>query len=158
MKPKPVSETRTTMTEVVLPNDTNSHGNVLGGKVMHLIDIAAAISAFRHCRQPVVTVSVDSVRFLHPVKMGHVIMVEACVTRAFTTSMEVECLVFSEDPLSGRRLKTSTAFLTFVAIDKKGKPSAIPKAVPESEAEKRRYAEALERRRKRLESERADDL
>ncbi|MDA2928909.1 acyl-CoA thioesterase [Acidobacteria bacterium AH-259-O06] len=150
MKGKPVSESRTTMTEVVLPNDANTHGNILGGKVMHLMDLAGAIAAFRHCRMPVVTVSVDSLRFLHPIKVGQLVLLEANVTRAFTTSMEVEAQVFSEDPLSGNRIKTSTAFLTFVALDKDGRPTPISPLIPETEEEKGRYRAALRRRRRRL--------
>ncbi|MEE8583386.1 MAG: acyl-CoA thioesterase [Acidobacteriota bacterium] len=150
MEAKTVAQSRTTMTEVVLPNDTNTLGNVLGGKVMHLMDIAAAIAAYRHCRQPVVTVSVDSLQFLHPVKMGHILMLEASVTRAFTTSMEVEVEVFSEDPLSGAKKMTSTAFLTFVAIDKQGSPSRVPAIEAETEEEKRRYEDAQQRREQRL--------
>ena len=150
MKGKPVSESRTTMTEVVLPNDANTHGNILGGKVMHLMDLAGAIAAFRHCRMPVVTVSVDSLRFLHPIKVGQLVLLEANLTRAFTTSMEVEAQVFSEDPLSGNRIKTSTAFLTFVALDKDGRPTPISPLIPETEEEKGRYRAALRRRRRRL--------
>lgn len=138
------------MTEMVLPNDANAYGNVLGGKVMHLIDMAAAISAFRHCRQPVVTVSVDSLRFLHPVKMGHIVVLEACVTRAFRTSMELEVEVHSENPLTGERKKTSTAFLTFAAIDRDGNPTPVEPIVPETEEEKRSYEEAQVRRERRL--------
>ena len=99
---------------------------------------------------PVVTVSVDSVRFLHPIKVGQLVLLEASVTRAFTTSMEVEVQVFSENPLSGKRLKTSTAFLTFVALDKDGRPTKIPPLIPETEEEKSRYRAALRRRRRRL--------
>ncbi len=150
MKGKPVSQSRTTMTEVVLPNDANTHGNILGGKVMHLMDMAGAIATFRHSRMPVVTVSVDSVRFLHPIKVGQLVLLEASVTRAFTTSMEVEVQVFSEDPLSGKRMKTSTAFLTFVALDKDGRPAKIPPLIPETEEERSRYRAALRRRRRRL--------
>lgn len=138
------------MTEVVLPNDANNHGTILGGKVMHLMDLAGAIATFRHCRRPVVTVSVDSVRFLHPIKVGQLVLLEAFVTRAFTTSMEVEVHVFSEDPLSGNRLKTSTAFLTFVALDQDGRPTKVSPLTPETEEEKSRYRAALRRRRKRL--------
>jgi acyl-CoA hydrolase len=150
MKGKPVSQSRTTMTEVVLPNDANTHGNILGGKVMHLMDMAGAIATFRHSRMPVVTVSVDSVRFLHPIKVGQLVLLEASVTRAFTTSMEVEVQVFSEDPLSGKRMKTSTAFLTFVALDKDGRPAKIPPLIAETQEEKSRYRAALRRRRRRL--------
>ncbi len=150
MKGKPVSESRTTMTEVVLPNDANTHGNILGGKVMHLMDLAGAIATFRHCRMPVVTISVDSLRFLHPIKVGQLVLLEANLTRAFTTSMEVEVQVFSEDPLSGNRIKTSTAFLSFVALDKDGRPTPISPLIPETEEEKGRYRAALRRRRRRL--------
>ena len=150
MKGKPVSQSRTTMTEVVLPNDANTHGNILGGKVMHLMDMAGAIATFRHSRMPVVTVSVDSVRFLHPIKVGQLVLLEASVTRAFTTSMEVEVQVFSENPLSGKRRKTSTAFLTFVALDKDGRPTKIPPLIPETKEENSRYRAALRRRQRRL--------
>ena len=150
MKGKPVSQSRTTMTEVVLPNDANTHGNILGGKVMHLMDMAGAIATFRHSRMPVVTVSVDSVRFLHPIKVGQLVLLEASVTRAFTTSMEVEVQVFSENPLSGKRMKTSTAFLTFVALDKDGRPTKIPPLIPETKEENSRYRAALRRRQRRL--------
>ncbi len=138
------------MTEVVLPNDANTHGNILGGKVMHLMDLAGAIATFRHCRMPVVTISVDSLRFLHPIKVGQLVLLEANMTRAFTTSMEVEVQVFSEDPLSGNRIKTSTAFLSFVALDKDGRPTPISPLIPETEEEKGRYRAALRRRRRRL--------
>jgi len=150
MKGKPVSESRTTMTEVVLPNDANTHGNILGGKVMHLMDLAGAIATFRHCRMPVVTISVDSLRFLHPIKVGQLVLLEANLTRAFTTSMEVEVQVFSEDPLSGNHIKTSTAFLTFVALDKDGRPTPISPLIPETEEDKGRYRADLRRRRRRL--------
>jgi acyl-CoA hydrolase len=150
MKGKTVSQSRTTMTEVVLPNDTSAYGIILGGKVMHLIDIAGAIAAFRHCRNPVVTVSVDSVRFLNPIRVGQLVLLEACVTRAFTTSIEVEVQVYSEDPLTGEQIRTSDAFLTFVAIDKAGVPTPIPPVIAETEAEQRRYDSALERRNRRL--------
>ena len=148
-QPKSVADSRTTMTELVLPNDANTHGNVLGGKVMHLLDLAAAIAALRHCRKPVVTVSVDSVRFLHPVKVGDVMMLEAVVTRAFTTSMELRVQVWSENPLTGKRIKTCKAFLTFVALED-GEPAAVPPLEPSTPEERRRYEEAAERRELRL--------
>lgn len=149
-KGKKVSESRTAMTELVLPNDANTHGNVLGGKVMHLMDLAGAIAAFRHCRKPVVTAAVDSVRFLHPIKVGQLMLLEAVVTRAFRTSMEVEVSVFSEDPLTGRKLATCSAFLTLVALDEEGRPTQVPPLIPESDEEKQRYQAAEERRRRRL--------
>lgn len=150
LKGKRVCESRTTMTEFVLPNDANTHGNVLGGKVMHLMDLAAAIAAFRHCRNPVVTVSVDSVRFLHPVKVGAVMMLEAVITRAFKSSMEIQVQVRSEDLISGEQLKTCSAFLTFVAIDEDGKPTLVPPILPETEEEIERFEAALARREHRL--------
>lgn len=137
------------MTELALPNDANTHGNVLGGKVMHLMDLAAAVAAFRHARRPVVTVSVDSVRFLHPVKVGEVMIFEAVVTRAFRTSMEVKVEVQSENVLTGERLRTCSAYLTFVALDG-GRPCPVPQLVPENEEEQRRYEGALARREYRL--------
>jgi acyl-CoA hydrolase len=150
MEAKPASLSKTSMTEYVLPNDANIYGNILGGKVMHLIDMAGATAALRHCRMPVVTVSVDSVRFLHPVKVGQLLLLEACVTRAFTTSMEVEVQVFSEDPLTGERRQTSDAFLTFVAIDPSGRPTEVPPVLPETDEERQRFESALARRGRRL--------
>jgi acyl-CoA hydrolase len=151
LKPKTVDESRTTMTEIVLPNDANVYGNMLGGRVMHLIDLAGAIAAFRHCRQPVVTVSVDSLIFHHPIKVGELILLEAVVNRAFSTSMEVEVKVCSEHTLTGKRLKTSTAFLTFVALDKDGKPSRVPPSLAETPEQQKRYHAARQRRKRRLE-------
>ncbi len=142
------------MTELVLPNDANTHGTILGGRVMHLIDLAGAISAFRHCRRPVVTASVDSLIFLHPIKVGQLIMLEAVVTRSFHSSMEVQVEVWSEEPLTGEKLRTSTAFLTFVALDGVGRPTDVPAVLPETEAEKQQFDEAAERRQRRLESKR----
>ncbi len=140
------------MTELVLPNDANIYGNMLGGRVMHLMDMAGATAALRHARKPVVTISVDSLRFLNPVRVGHLVVLEAFVTRAFRTSMEVEVQVFSEDPYSGHKTKTSDAFLTFVAIDPQGRPTEVPPVVPETEEERRRYAAAKGRREKRLDA------
>jgi acyl-CoA hydrolase len=139
------------MTELVLPNDANTHGNILGGRVMHLIDLAGAMAAFRHCRLPVVTVSVDSLVFLHPIKVGQLILLKAVVNRAFQTSMEVEVEVMSEDPLTGQRRRTSTAFLTFVALGENGKPTEAPPVLPGNREEERRYRLALKRRKLRLE-------
>jgi len=144
----------TSMTEIVLPNDANVHGNILGGKVMHLVDLAGAIAAYRHCRMPVVTASVDSMIFHHPIKVGHLVLLEAQVNRAFGTSMEVEVTVCSENPISGKRLKTSTAFLTFVALDDHGRPTQVPPIVPETEQDKKRYEAALVRRELRLQEAR----
>lgn len=149
-KGKPVAESVVEMIEVVLPNDANPLGNILGGKVMHLIDIAGAIAAHRHSQSQVVTVSVDNVDFLHPIRVGQLIVLRSRVTRAFHTSIEVEVKVFLEDYLTRERKQTSSAFVTYVAIDKAGKPKAVPPVIPRTTEEKRRYREALVRRRNRL--------
>ena len=139
------------MTEIVLPNHANVHGNILGGRVMHLIDLAAAMAASRHSRRQSVTASVDSLVFLHPIKVGELVLLEANVCRAFRTSMEVEVEVFSEDLRTGDRLQTSTAFLTFVALDPGGNPCEVPPPIrPLTEADRRRFEGALERRKQRL--------
>jgi acyl-CoA hydrolase len=147
---RPVSASRTEMTELVLPQDSNILGNILGGRVMHLIDIAAAIAAQRHCRRQVVTASVDHLDFLNPVRVGDLIVLEARVNCAFHTSVEVGVDVFSEDSVSGIRKHTTTAFLTFVALDETGKPVPVPPVIPDSSEEKRRYKEAGERREIRI--------
>jgi acyl-CoA hydrolase len=148
---KLVRESQAEMVEVVLPNDANPLGNILGGKVMHLIDIAAAIAAHRHSRSYVVTASMDHVDFLHPVRIGELIVLKSSVNRVFHTSMEVGVKVFAENVLTGERRHTSSAFVTFVAIDDQGKPKPIPPVIPETEEDKRRYEQAEVRRRHRLE-------
>ena len=145
-----VEESQVEMLEVVLPNDANLLGNILGGKVMHLIDIAGAIAAHRHSRSQVVTASVDSLDFRHPVRVGQIIILRAFVTRAFTTSMEVEVNVYCDDYVESKRRQTSSAFLTYVALDSEGKPAPVPPLIPRTRDERRRYREALERRRHRL--------
>lgn len=150
LKGKTVADSATEMIEVVLPNDANPLGNILGGKVMHLIDIAGAIAAHRHCRSLVVTASVDNLDFIHPIRVGELIVLRSRITRAFHTSMEAEVKVFLEDYLTGGRRQTSSAFVTYVALDSAGKPKQVPPLVPRSMDEKRRYREALERRRWRL--------
>ena len=150
MEAKSVSESSTTMTEFALPNDANTHGDVLGGKVMHLMDLTAAMAAYRHCRKPVLTVSVDSLRFLHPVRIGSLMILEGVVTRAFTTSMEIFVEVHTENVLTGERKKTCSGYLTFVAIDENRNPTPVPPLKPESEIEIKRYKEALARRYIRL--------
>jgi acyl-CoA hydrolase len=147
---KLVRESQAEMVEVVLPNDANPLGSILGGKVMHLIDIAAAIAAYRHSRSYVVTASMDHVDFLHPVRIGELIVLKSSVNRAFHTSMEVGVKVFAENVLTGERRHTSSAFVTFVAIDDQGKPKPIPPVIPETEEDKRRYEQAEVRRRYRL--------
>jgi acyl-CoA hydrolase len=147
---RPVSASRTEMTELVLPQDSNMLGNILGGRVMHMIDIAGAIAAHRHCHRQVVTASVDHLDFLNPVRVGDLIVLEAQVNRAFHTSVEVGVDVFSEDSVAGIRKHTTTAFLTFVAVDEAGKPVPVPPVIPKSSAETRRYKEAGERRELRI--------
>jgi acyl-CoA hydrolase len=149
-KSKTVADSYTETVEVVLPNDANPLGNILGGKVMHLIDIAGAISAHRHCRSVLVTVSVDNLDFIHPIKVGQLILLRAFVTRVFNTSVEVEVNVFLEDYLTGERRQTSSAFVTYVAVDQDGRPKKVPPIVPVTAEERRRFREALERRRRRL--------
>ena len=152
------SYSRTTMTELVLPNHANVQGNILGGRVMHLIDLVGAMTAARHSRLQVVTATVDSLVFLHPVKVGDLILLEANLTRSFHTSMEVIVHVHSEALHTGERVQTSTSFLTFVALDSKGKPCSVPSVRPESKLEKERYVSALIRREYRLESRLKCDL
>ena len=126
LAPKPPSASATEMVEVVLPNDANPMGFMLGGAVMHLIDIAAAIAAFRHAHELVVTAAVDGLEFLNPIKVGDFIVLKARVTAVFTTSLEVEVTVFSEEALTGRRQITSRAYLTFVTLEKQGTRAEIP--------------------------------
>ena len=140
------------MAEIVFPNDANPLGNMLGGKVMHLIDIAASMSAMRHCRKPVVTASVDSLDFRYPIKVGNMILLKASVNYTHKTSMEVGVRVESENPLTGKRYHTSSAYLTFVALNKRGKPTEVPAVVPETEEEKERFKAAELRRAYRMEN------
>jgi acyl-CoA hydrolase len=138
------------MVQVVLPNDANPLGFILGGTVMHLIDIAGAIAGHRHTRSLLVTAAVDDLQFLHSIKVGDLIILKARVTCVFTTSLEVQVDVFSEETLTGRRQLTSRAFLTFVAIDRAGGRIRIPPLLVESEAEQRICSAAHERRAGRL--------
>jgi len=145
-----VSESRTEMVEVALPHDANVLGNVLGGRVMHLADMAAAIAAHRHSRSAVVTVSVDHLDFRNPIHVGELIILKSSVNRVFRTSMEVGVKVFSEDVLSGQRKHTTSAYLTFVALDEAGNPQPAPPLECETLDDRRRYREALKRREIRL--------
>lgn len=147
---KPVRESMSEYVELALPNDANALGTLLGGKVMHLVDLAGAMAAMRHARRPVVTASVDSMTFLHPIKIGQLVICKASVNRVFRTSMEVGVKVFAEDLLTGDRTHTCSAYLTFVALDEFGHPVEVPPVIPETEEEMRRYREAGERRQKRL--------
>jgi acyl-CoA hydrolase len=147
---KPVSASRTEMTEVVLPQDANVFGNILGGRVMHLVDIAAAITAHRHCRSMAVTASVDHIDFRNPIRVGEVIMLKASLNRAFHTSMEIGVKVFSEDILTGERKHTTSAYVTFVALDESHRPKPVPPVICETAEDRRRFRQALVRRRYRL--------
>jgi acyl-CoA hydrolase len=140
----------TIMNELVLPNDTNTLNNLMGGRLLHWMDIAAAISAQKHCNRIVVTASVDNVSFHHPIKLGDVITIEAQVTRAFTTSMEVRLSVWAENIPSGSRVKSNEAYYTFVALDQDGEIIKVPGIDPETEEEQKLYDGALRRRQLRL--------
>jgi acyl-CoA hydrolase len=150
MQGKPVRESQSEYSELALPNDANILGNVLGGKVMHLVDLAGALAALRHARSPVVTASVDHMNFLHPVQIGQLILLKSSVNRVFHTSMEVGVKVWVEDLRTGNRLHTSSAYLTFVALDAAGKRTPICPVIPEGPEECRRFEEALLRREYRL--------
>lgn len=147
---KRVSESRAEMTEVVLPNDANPLGFLLGGRVMHLMDIAAAVAGHRHSNSYLVTVSVDYVDFRNPIRVGDLIILKSSVNRVFNTSMEIGVKVFSENFITGERKHTSSAYLTFVAIDEFRNPKAIIPVIPETHADRRRFREAAARRRIRL--------
>ena len=145
-----VAESTVDMVELVLPNDANPLGNILGGRVMHLIDIAGGIAAHRHSRCEVVTASVDYLDFVHPIRVGQLIRLKAFVTRVYHTSMEVEVKVFKEDYMTGEVRQTSSAFVTYVALDTEGRPAPVPPLILRTAEERRRYREALVRRRNRL--------
>ena len=137
LTPKSPSESATEMVEIVLPNDANPLGFMLGGAVMHLMDLAAAVAAFRHARTPMVTAAVDGLEFINPIKVGDFIVLKARVTAAFTTSLEVEVTVYSEGALTGRRQLTSRAYLTFVALERDGVRATIPPLTIETDEDKR---------------------
>ncbi len=150
MKLKSPRESMVEMTELVLPNDTNLLGNLLGGRLMHLVDIAGAMAAQRHSNRIVVTASIDSVEFKHPVKQGQIVILKARVTWVGRTSMEVEVEVFSEDYMTGERKFTNKAYITFVAVDSAGKPAEICGLLLETDEEKQEYEAAANRRCERL--------
>jgi acyl-CoA hydrolase len=147
---KTPKDSHTIMNELVLPNDTNTLNNLMGGRLLHWMDIAAAIAAQKHCNRIVVTASVDNVSFQHPVKLGDVISIESKVTRAFNTSVEVRLDVWAENIPSGVRNKSNEAYYTFVALDSNGAAVPVPELVPETEEDKMFYAGALRRRQLRL--------
>ena len=150
MQPKSASESITIMTELVLPNDTNVFGNLMGGRLMYWMDIAAALSAQRHCNAPVVTASVDNISFENPIKLGNVVHIEAKITRSFNTSMEIHLKVWGEDLTQQFKYKSNEAYYTFVALDPNRKPRGVAAVVPESADEKKLFEGALRRRQLRL--------
>jgi acyl-CoA hydrolase len=151
LKAKPISASRSEMAEVVLPAETNLLGKLLGGHVMHLVDVAAAMAASRHSNSYVVTASVDYIDFRNPINLGEIVILKAQVNRVFNTSMEVGVKVFSENALTGERKHTTTAYVTFVAIDEFTKrPKPAPPLILRTSEEKRRWREAGERRKVRL--------
>lgn len=149
-KTKLPGESQVRMTELVLPNDTNTLNNLMGGRLMHWMDIASAIAAQKHSNRIVVTASVDNVSFTRPIQLGNVVHLRARVTRAFNSSMEVHIEVEAEDIPSGKKFASNSAFFTFVAVDQTGRPIDVPQIKPESEAEQRLYDGALRRRQLRL--------
>ncbi len=150
MESKKAVESVTIMTELVLPNDTNTFGNLMGGRLMYWMDIAAALSAMKHCSTPVVTASVDNISFESPIKLGNVVHIEAKVSRTFNSSMEVHMKVWGEDALQQYKYKSNEAYYTFVSLDPNGKPRPVPGLIPETEEEKKLFESALRRRQLRL--------
>ncbi len=149
-KQKTVQESEVVMTEMVLPNDTNTLNNLMGGKLMHWMDIVAAIAAQKHSNRIVVTAAADSISFQHPIALGNVVTLKAQVTRSFNSSMEVYIEVWAEDIPANKKTKTHRAFFTFVAVDQNGRPTEIPELIPHTEGEKELFEGALRRRQLRL--------
>lgn len=150
MNVKKPADSYTMMTELVLPNDTNVFGNLMGGRLMYWMDIAAAIAAAKHCNAPVVTASVDNISFENPIKLGNVVHIEANVTRAFSTSMEVHLKVWGEDLTQQYKYKSNEAYYTFVALDPNRKPRRVPELEPVTDEDNRLFDGALRRRQLRL--------
>jgi len=150
LKAKTAKESLIIMTELVLPNDTNVFGNLMGGRLMYWMDIAAALAAGKHCNAPVVTASVDNISFENPIKLGNVVHIEAKVSRAFSTSMEVHLKVWGEDHQQQYKYRSNEAYYTFVALDPNRKPRSVPELIAETEEEKKAFDGALRRRQLRL--------
>lgn len=149
LPPRPVRDSQSEMAEVVLPNDANPLGNLLGGRLMHLIDIAAAMAAHRHSRSYVVTASMDHIDFLAPVRIGDLLILKSSVNRAFHTSMEVGVKCWVENYIAGTTRHVASAYLTFVAVDSHGHHHIVPQVIPETEEEEQRYEDAGRRREAR---------
>jgi acyl-CoA hydrolase len=150
MKARKPVDSMTIMTELVLPNDTNVFGNLMGGRLMYWMDIAAALAAQKHCNSAVVTASVDNISFESPIRLGNVVHIQARISRAFNTSMEIYLKVWGEDLKKQQKYKSNEAYYTFVALDVNDKPIPVPSLEPESEEEKRLFDGALRRRQLRL--------
>lgn len=146
MKARKASETLSITTKVVLPNDTNTLGNLFGGELLAWMDVIASVSAHRHCKREVVTASVNNVSFQQPIAHASIVTLEAKVSRAFSSSMEIFVDVYVEDRLTGKRIKCNEAIYTFVAVDQNGGPIQVPELIPETEEEKLRYDGALRRK------------
>lgn len=150
MEAKKPADSLTIMTEIVLPNDTNVFGNLMGGRLMYWMDIAAALAAQKHCNAPVVTASVDNISFENPIKLGNAVHIEAKITRAFNTSMEIYLKVWGEDLMQQHKYKSNEAYYTFVALGTDKKPISVSQLIPETNEEKKLFDGALRRRQLRL--------
>ena len=154
-----VAESRSEMTELILPNDANTLGNLLGGRLMHFIDLVGAMAAYRHARTHVVTASMDHIDFIAPVHVGDLLILKSSVNRAFNTSMEVGVKVWVENTIAGMHRHVASAYLTFVAVDSQGRRVPVPRLQPETEEEKQHYEDAARRRelrQKELERKRGE--
>lgn len=150
MDARKASDSFVTMNELVLPNDTNTFGDLMGGKLMYWMDIAAYLAAAKHCNSAAMTASVDNISFKTPIKLGNVICIEAIVTRAFNTSMEIHLKVWNQNMITQSRVLSNEAFFTFVALDENKRPKPVPAIIAESEEEIKYYEGALRRRQLRL--------
>jgi acyl-CoA hydrolase len=155
LKTRTPAESASEMTELILPNDTNTLGNLLGGRIMHFIDLVGAMAAYRHSRTHIVTASIDHIDFIAPVHVGDLLILKSRLNRAFSSSMEAGVTVWVENTIAGTQRHVASAFLTFVAIDPQGRPVAVPQLQPETEEEMRNYEDAGRRRehRKQVRSE-----
>lgn|SRR5438309_4851114 len=154
LTPRTVSESKSDMIEIVLPNDANPLGNLLGGRLMHFIDISGALAAHRHARSYVVTASMDHIDFVAPVHVGDMLILKSAVNRAFRTSMECGVKCYVENYITGTRRHVGTAYLTFVAVDSRGRHLPVPQVIPETADDKRRYEDAGRRREHRIAEQR----
>jgi acyl-CoA hydrolase len=150
MDGKKASDSFIIMNEIVLPNDTNTFGNLMGGRLMYWMDIAAGIAAGKHCNAPCMTASVDNLSFKNPIKLGNIVHIEAQVSRAFNTSMEIFLKVWGEDIVHQYRYESNEAYFTYVALDPTGKPRKVPQLIPETDKETQLFEGALRRRQVRL--------